>query len=83
LNGRFEKLLERMRANPRDWRIADVIRVCEAAGAACTPPGKGSHYKVKHDAMDQILTIPAHGPIKAVYIRDLVRFLDAVEEKRK
>lgn len=74
-----EKLLERMRSNPRDWRIGDVVSVCKRFGIACTAPRKGSHYKVKHDSMAEILTIPAHRPIKPVYIRDLVRFIDAVK----
>ncbi|WP_445190926.1 type II toxin-antitoxin system HicA family toxin [Sphingomonas sp. Tas61C01] len=73
---RAEKLLERMRANPRDWRIADVVAACEAAGVACTPPRAGSHYKVKHPDLIEILTIPAHRPIKPVYIRALVQFID-------
>jgi predicted RNA binding protein YcfA (HicA-like mRNA interferase family) len=72
-----------MRGNPRDWTIKDVATVCEAAGVACTPPRKGSHYKVKHDSQVAILTVPAHRPIKAVYIRALVRFLDAVEEAER
>jgi len=67
-----------MRANPRDWRIQDVIAVCSAAGIACSAPRNGSHYKVKHAGQIEILTIPAHRPIKPVYIRDLVRFIDAV-----
>jgi hypothetical protein len=74
-----EKLLERMRVNPRDWRIDDVLRVCTLAGVACTPPRAGSHYKVKHMDRPEILTIPAHRPIKPVYIRELVRFIDAVQ----
>jgi len=78
--GRGEKLLERMRANPRDWRIEDVLRLCAAFGAACTPPKKGSHYKVRHVSQDEILTIPAHRPIKPVYIADLVRFIERVIE---
>lgn len=70
-----------MRENPRgDWRIDDVVSVCEAFGVACTPPRKGSHYKVKHLSQKEILTIPAHRPIKAVYIRELVEFLDRVIE---
>jgi hypothetical protein len=69
-----------MRANPRDWRIADVEKLCSAFGVACSPPRKGSHYKVSHGAQPMILTIPAHRPIKPVYIRDLVRFVDAVRE---
>lgn len=77
---RGAKLLERMRANPRDWRIEDVASACEAIGVACTPPRKGSHYKVKHASQTEILTIPAHRPIKPVYIADLVEFLDRVIE---
>jgi hypothetical protein len=79
---RGDKLLERMRKNPRDWSIAHVITVCSAAGVACTPPSKGSHYKVKHSSQEAILTIPAHRPIKPIYVRELIKFLDAVEETR-
>ena len=73
------KLLDRMRGNPRDWRIEEIITVCEAFGVACTAPRKGSHYKVKHASVIEILTIPAHRPIKPVYIRDLIKFIDAVQ----
>lgn len=74
-----EKLLERMRNNPRDWRIDQVATICAAFNVTCTPPRKGSHYKVTHESQTEILTIPAHRPIKAVYIEDLVKFLDAVK----
>ena len=73
------KLLERMRSNPRDWRIEDIVTVCEGFGIACTAPRKGSHYKVKHAKIAEILTIPAHRPIKPVYVRDLVKFIDALQ----
>ncbi len=76
------KLLDRMRANPRDWRIADIQTLCAGYGIACTAPRKGSHYKVSHRAMPMILTIPAHRPIKPIYIRDLVRLVDAVREAK-
>ena len=70
------KLLDRMRANPRDWRIEDVAAVCRVFGVVCSPPGRGSHYKIGHASISTILTIPARRPIKPVYIRDLVRFID-------
>ena len=73
------KIVERMRANPRDWRIEDVSSICSAFGIAFTPPRKGSHYKVKHTSVNRILTIPAHRPIKPVYVRDLVKFIDEVQ----
>ncbi len=75
------KLLDRMRANPRDWRIGDIERLCAGYGIACTPPRKGSHYKISHEGSPMILTVPAHRPIKPVYIRDIVRFVDAVVER--
>jgi hypothetical protein len=75
-----EKVLIRMRSNPRDWRIEDVVSVCRAFGIVCTAPSAGSHYKVKHASMTDILTIPARRPIKPVYIRELVRFVDRVRE---
>jgi predicted RNA binding protein YcfA (HicA-like mRNA interferase family) len=80
---RGDKLLERMRANPRDWRIDDVVMLCEAEGIACTPPSNGSHYKVKHPAVARILTIPRHRPIKPPYIRELVSFITEVRERSR
>ena len=79
---RGEKLLERMRANPRDWRIEDVQTLCAAFGIACTAPRKGSHYKVKHPDRTEMLTVPARRPIKPFYIEALVRFVDAVKEHK-
>lgn len=79
LMAKADKLLEKMRQNPRDWRITDVQAVCRANGVDCTPPKRGDHYKVKHTSQEQILTIPAHRPIKEWYIEDLVEFIDAVK----
>ena len=62
--------------------MADVERLCAGYGVDCTPPRKGSHYKVKHGTMASILTIPAHRPIKPVYIRDLVAFIDTLREQQ-
>jgi hypothetical protein len=43
-----------------------------------SPRGGGSHFKVSHAAIPEILTIPYKRPIKPVYIRRLVHFVDAV-----
>ena len=73
-------LLDRMRSNPAaDWSIADIARVCREHGVSCAPPtGGGSHYKISHASRNEILTVPFRRPIKPVYIRKLVRFIDAV-----
>lgn len=74
------KLLEQMRQNPRgNWSIKDVIRVCDQVGIRCVPPrAGGSHYKVYCAGMPEILTVPYKRPIKPVYIRKLVAFIDEV-----
>jgi hypothetical protein len=78
---RSAKLLANMRSNPQgDWDIDDVKRLCRVYGVQCKKPGSGSHYKVSSPKLEVILTIPAHRPIKAVYIRELVKFLDKVGE---
>jgi len=75
-------LLEDMRANPvSGWRIADVEKVCRTFGVRCAPPsGGGSHYKISHASQREILTVPFRRPIKAIYIRKLVRFIVAVRD---
>jgi hypothetical protein len=72
-------LLDRMRRNPAaDWTISDVEVLCRERGLRCAPPsGGGSHYKVSHPSRREILTIPSRKPIKGVYIRKLVRFIEA------
>lgn len=71
-------LLHRMKRNAvGDWNIRDVETVCGEYGLLFRP-GKGtSHCHVKHPAAREILTIPARRPIKPVYIRKLVRYIEA------
>ncbi|WP_116654033.1 type II toxin-antitoxin system HicA family toxin [Pelagibacterium sediminicola] len=78
----MDRLLERMRRNPKgDWTIEDVARLCRQYGAHCAPPRSGgSHYKVAHPAVTEILTVPFKRPIKPVYIRKLVLLVDAVRK---
>ena len=70
-------LLERMRRNPAgDWTISDVESVCREYGLMFRPGGGTSHCHAKHPAAREILTIPARRPIKPVYIRKLVRYIE-------
>jgi hypothetical protein len=77
-------LLEDMRRNPASgWRISDVEAVCREHGITCSPPrGGGSHYKVGHPGMIEKLTVPFRRPIKPVYIRKLVAYIDVVRTLR-
>lgn len=71
-----------MRTNPRaGWAIRDVEAICAEFGVSCAPPrGGGSHFKVSHPRMREILTIPARRPIKPIYVKKLIAFIDAVRQ---
>lgn len=75
----WKKLLERMRANPRDdWKIEHIEKVCNGAGVTLTPPTRGSHYKVSHPEIQEILTIPNRNPLKQLYVKKFVDIIDGI-----
>ena len=75
-----DKLLERMRANPRnDWRIDHVETLANRYGLSINRPrGGGSHVTLRHDSGLK-LTVPARRPIKPKYIQQLVQMIDQLE----
>ena len=77
---RRDKLLERMRNNPRnDWRIDHVETLANRYGLSVNRPrGGGSHVTLRHDSGLK-LTVPAHRPIKPKYIQRLVQMIDQLE----
>ena len=77
---RENKRLDGMRRNPGDWRIKDIEAVCRAEGIRFSPPKRGGHFKVSHPSRVEILTIPAKRPIRAIYIRRLIAFVERVRE---
>ena len=77
-------LLEKMRKNPKnDWVIGDVETLCRQNGLILVPPSGSSHYKVYCENIAGALIVPAHRPIKPVYIRNLVSLADASNKERK
>lgn len=76
------KLLEKMRANPKDdWTLENVETLCRQIGLTCSSPSRGSHYKVSSPHSERIVTIPAHRPVKPVFIKDLVKLADLHRSK--
>jgi hypothetical protein len=75
---RTEKLLARMHNNPRDWDIADLKVLAQRFGVDWRQPGT-SH--VTFTAEGQIpVTVPAHKPVKPIYVRKFLALLDAIGE---
>jgi hypothetical protein len=60
-------------------RIEDVKTLCGAFGLDFDAPPGGSHYGVRDPGTAQKVTIPFAKPIKPVYIKQLVRLIDAVK----
>ena len=57
---KIEKLLSKLRNNPRDWQIGT------------------NHVTFRHQNGAK-LTVPAHRPIKPIYIKKFVRLIDEGE----
>jgi hypothetical protein len=68
------KILIRMKANQHDWRIENLKSVAEANNVAFRQPG-GSHVIFRH-SNGAMLSVPAHRPIKPVYIKKFVRLIE-------
>ena len=74
-----DKTLERMRSNPRDWRIEDLLSVARRYGIDVRNSG-GSHHVFSARGILESLCVPAHRPIKPVYVKSFVSLIDAIKE---
>ena len=68
------KLLVAMRRNPLDWQIAQLQTVAKQCGVDWRHDG-GSHC-VFVRADGKTLPVPAHRPIKPIYVK---KFIDLVD----
>ena len=72
---RAAKLLEKMRRNPRDWRIEDLVQVAARQGLQVRNDG-GSHYIFSAPGVNLHLSIPSRRPIKPIYIERFLALTD-------
>ncbi len=64
----FDKLLERIRFLDNNMRFNEVRKILEAYGYTMSGPNRGSNHKTFRKSGCHPITIPAHEPIKRVYI---------------
>lgn len=69
-----DKTLARMRANPRDWRIEQLQALARARSIQWRQQGTSHVVFVRSDG--RTLPVPARRPIKPVYIRLFLQFLE-------
>lgn len=77
---KLDKLLEKMRNNPRDWQLADIEIIADRIGIIARR-GKGSHVSFTHEKWINILTIPAHKPLKPIYVKKFISLVDMLLEE--
>jgi predicted RNA binding protein YcfA (HicA-like mRNA interferase family) len=75
-----DKKLEKMRNNSKDWQIADLEVIASRFGITVRQ-GKGSHMSFSHKKCVEILTIPAHRPVKPIYVKKFLSLIDVLIEE--
>lgn len=71
-----EKQLARMRNNPRGWLIGELETVAQRHGLTVRKPN-GSHVIFQKPGCPLEVSVPAHKPIKPVYIRQFLVLIDS------
>ncbi len=75
-----DKTLDRMINNPRDWRIDDLLIVAGRYGIEVRNTG-GSHHVFSAPGIAESLCVPAHRPVKPVYVKRFLIMIDTIKEK--
>lgn len=71
------KLLAAMRRNPRDWQIGQLQTVARQQGVDWRHDKSSHCVFVRSDG--RTLSVPAHRPIKPVYIRKFIELVEGGE----
>lgn len=70
---KHEKLLQKMRYNPKNWIIEDLIVIANRYGFTFRQPGT-SHVTFSNGK--HRLTVPSHKPIKPIYVKQFVAMIE-------
>jgi len=81
---RKDKLLQRVKDNPRNASFADVRQLLLDAGCSERQPKSGSsHYIYYHAALEQIVVlVRGHGSLPEYQVRDALRALHVLGGNR-
>ena len=73
-----EKLLQRMKSNPRaDWTPDHVKTLCHLFDL--TLRQRGTSHAVLTNSQGEHLTVPMHRTIKPLYIKRLIELIEAAQ----
>lgn len=72
-----EKEFEKIKNNPKNIKFTTIDKLLRQYGFTVRQPkGGSSHYIYKKDKLT--LTIPKHNPVREVYIKKAVQFIEEV-----
>ncbi len=74
---RIKKLVAKMRANPRDWRIEKLKTLADRLDI--TYDQHGTSHVIFRTKSGKRLSVPAHKPIKPIYITEFLSLIDGLE----
>lgn len=66
-----EKIIEKMKNRPNGIKFSEIVKVLEYHGYIMVRV-RGSHHHFRNKDGD-VITIPKHNPVKAVYVKDVLR----------
>jgi predicted RNA binding protein YcfA (HicA-like mRNA interferase family) len=72
-----DKVLEKMRRNPRDWRMESLEAVARRHGVDVRKTG-GSHFVFLHPDSELAITVPFKRPVKPIYVIQFLALLDDI-----
>ncbi len=74
---KVNKTIQKMRGNPRDWKIDSLEVIAKRLGVQVRKSG-GSHVVFMHEDSEIVVTVPAKRPIKPVYIDQFLALVDDI-----
>jgi hypothetical protein len=59
--------------------MEQLLTVARRHSAECRGSG-GSRHVFSHPAVAEVVTVPAHRPIKAIYVKQFVALIDRIKD---
>jgi len=73
-----DKYLGEMRRNPHNWRIEQIESIAYQYQVTVRKTS-GSHVIFSHPDLIELLSIPAHRPIKPIYVKKFVKLIELLQ----
>lgn len=70
----IEKLIEKMKNQPHGIKFSEIEKILNYMNFYETRQ-KGSHKRFKNDITNETLTLPVQNPLKAIYIKQILKLL--------